>query len=89
MDVTNRGDIVLEPFAGSGSTLLASEKTGRICRAIEIDGAYCDLTIRRWQEKTGKRARLVETGETFNEVAAGRMDEPPAVDCEGVDHGRE
>jgi DNA modification methylase len=78
LDVTNRGDIVLEPFAGSGSTLLAAEATGRLCRAIEIDGHYCDLTIRRWEQTTGCVARLAETGETFGEVQARRSDDRDA-----------
>jgi DNA modification methylase len=89
LDVTFRGDVVLEPFAGSGSTLVASEKTGRVCRAIEIDGAFCDLTIRRWQAMSGKKACLVETSETFAEVEARRVDEAPAFDREGVDYGCE
>jgi DNA modification methylase len=73
LDVTNRGDIVIEPFAGSGSTLLAAEAAGRMCRAIEIDALYCDLTIQRWQQMTGQEARLSETGETFAEVRARRL----------------
>jgi DNA modification methylase len=72
LDVTNRGDVVLEPFAGSGSTVLAAETTGRICRAIEIDALYCDLTIERWQQLSGGEARLAETGETFAETKARR-----------------
>lgn len=72
LDVTNRGDIVLDPFVGSGSTLLAAETTGRICRAIEIDALYCDLTIRRWEMLTGIEATLAETGETFAAVKARR-----------------
>ena len=52
IDVTNRGDIVVDCFAGSGSTLVAAEATGRRCRAIEFDGLYCDVIIRRWSEMT-------------------------------------
>ena len=59
LDVTNRGEIVLDPFLGSGSTLVAAEKTGRICRAIELDPLYVDLAIRRWVQLTGKRPELV------------------------------
>jgi hypothetical protein len=73
LDVTNRGDIVLEPFAGSGSTLLAAEAVGRICRAIEIDGLYCDLAIQRWQQLTGQEARLSETEETLAQVRVRRL----------------
>ena len=49
LDVTRLGDIVLDPFCGSGTTILAAERTGRIARAIELDPIYVDLTIARWQ----------------------------------------
>jgi DNA modification methylase len=72
IDVTNRGDIVIDCFSGSGSTLVAAEATGRRCRAIEFDGPYCDVIVRRWSEMTGREAVLEETGETFAEVEARR-----------------
>lgn len=72
MDVTNRGDIIIDCFLGSGSTLLAAEAVGRLCRGIEIDGPYCDVAIHRWQTMTGKDAVLAETGQTFSEVATLR-----------------
>lgn len=50
------GDIVLDPFAGSGSTLVAAERTGRIAYLMEIDPHYCDVIVRRWEEYTGKKA---------------------------------
>jgi DNA modification methylase len=75
LDVTNRGDIVIDCFAGSGSTLLAAEAVGRRCRAIEIDGPYCDVVIRRWQELTGRQAVLEATGEPFADVAVQRAHE--------------
>jgi DNA modification methylase len=75
LDVTNRDDIVLDCFAGSGSTLLAAEATGRRCRAIEIDGPYCDVIIARWRQMTGCDAVLETTGESFAEVAARRAAE--------------
>jgi DNA modification methylase len=75
LDVSARDDIVLEPFAGSGSTLIAAEATDRICRAIEIDGVYCDAIIYRWQEMTGGEAILEETGETFTTVKGRRLRE--------------
>ena len=77
IDVTNRGDIVIDCFAGSGSTLVAAEATGRRCRAIEFDGPYCDVIIRRWSEMTGQEAVLEATGETFAEVEARRSNEGP------------
>jgi DNA modification methylase len=88
LDVTNRGDIVLDPFVGSGSTLLAAEATGRVCRAIEIDGPYCDLTIHRWEQMTGREALHAETGKTFSEVEARRANdraEPPRPQSPGRD----
>lgn len=72
LDITNRGDVVLDCFLGSGSTLLAAEATGRVCRAIEIDGRYCDVALARWQQMTGREAILEETGETHAEVARRR-----------------
>jgi DNA modification methylase len=69
LDVTRHGDVVVDCFGGSGSTLLAAEKTGRKARLIEIDPLYVDVTIRRWQEMTGKKAVLAATGESFDERA--------------------
>jgi len=73
-DASNRGDIVLDPFSGSGTTILAAERTGRQARAIEIDPAYVDVGIRRWEAMTGKLAVLEATGQPFSEVAAARSD---------------
>ena len=64
-DVSRHREIVLDPFGGSGSTLLAAEKTGRVARLIELDPLYVDVAVRRWQALTGKSAVLVATGETF------------------------
>lgn len=58
-------DIVLDCFGGSGSTLIACEKTGRFARLVELDPRYCDVIVRRWQDFTGKQATLEETGEPF------------------------
>lgn len=69
---SKRGDVVLDLFGGSGSTLIACEKTGRVARLMELDPRYVDVIIRRWQEYTGKVARLDDTGETFAEVEARR-----------------
>jgi DNA modification methylase len=71
-DVTKRGDIILDQFCGSGTTIIAAEKTGRVARAVEIDGHYCDVAVRRWEALTGKPAILAETGQTFEEVADHR-----------------
>lgn len=84
LDVTNRGDIVIDGFAGSGSTFLAAEAVGRRCRAIEIDGPYCDLIIRRWEAASGREAVLKATGETYAELAARR---PPLDERAEDAHG--
>ena len=73
-DVTDRGDIVLEPFMGSGSTMMACERMGRRCRGLELDPLYVDVAIRRWQDATAREARLEETGETFAEVTRRRVE---------------
>jgi DNA modification methylase len=75
LDLTHRGDIVLDPFLGSGSTLIASEKTGRICRGLELDPLYVDVIIRRYEAATGKAATLNQTGEDFSVLAARRAAE--------------
>jgi 16S rRNA G966 N2-methylase RsmD len=67
LDCSGRGDIVLDSFGGSGTTLIACERTGRKARLIEIDPAYCDQTIRRWQKLTGGTA-VNATGLSFNEL---------------------
>ena len=72
LDLTNRGDIVLDPFLGSGSTLIAAEKAGRVCRGVELDPLYVDVIIRRYELATGKSAVLQETGETFGALADRR-----------------
>ena len=66
-DVTRRGDIVLDSFAGSGTTLIAAEETGRRACCIELDQHYVDTSIRRWQSLTGEKAKHAETNEFFAE----------------------
>lgn len=65
-------DIVLDVFGGSGSTLIACENTNRRCRMIELDEKYIDVIIKRWQDYTGKKAKLQKTQQTFDEVAKER-----------------
>lgn len=72
-DCSRRGEIVLDGFGGSGSTLIAAEKTGRHARLIEYDPLYCDTIIRRWEQLPGKRAVLAATGEVFEDVADLRV----------------
>jgi DNA modification methylase len=67
-DCSRRGGLVLDPFAGSGTVIIAAERTGRQARMIEIDPAYCDLIIRRWQAYTGKRAIQPRTGSVFDNI---------------------
>jgi DNA modification methylase len=61
-------DIVLDPFGGSGSTLIACEKAGRQARLVELDPKYCDVIIRRWQEFNGGAAVLQDDGKTFDDA---------------------
>lgn len=68
-DCTNRHDVVLDSFAGSGTTILAAERVGRLACGLEIEPHYVDVAIRRWQEFTGKDAIHVETNCTFSELA--------------------
>ena len=65
-------DIVLDPFGGSGSTLIACEKAGRHARLVELDPRYCDVIMQRWQAWTGEQVMLEADGRTFEEIAAGR-----------------
>jgi len=69
---TKNGDIVLDLFGGSGSTLIACEKLGRACRMMELDPKYVDVIVKRWQAFTGKQAVLESNGKTFDELANAR-----------------
>jgi DNA modification methylase len=75
MDVSDRGDVVLDPFLGSGTTLIACERTGRTCYGIELDPQYVDTIIRRWQKFTGLSATHADSGRSFNELEKEVADE--------------
>jgi DNA modification methylase len=68
MDCSARGDVVLDPFLGSGTTVIAAERTGRTCYGMELDPGYGDVIIRRWQAFTGLSAKHSISGRTFNEL---------------------
>jgi hypothetical protein len=70
LDCTARGDIVLDGFLGSGTTVIAAERTGRRCFGLELDPLYVDTIVRRWQAYTGEQARLASSGRSFNEIEA-------------------
>jgi DNA modification methylase len=74
-DCTRRKHIVLDPFGGSGSTLIACEDSGRVARCIELDPLYCDVIIRRWQQHTGGKAVHVASELPFDAVATARAAE--------------
>jgi len=82
-DCSKQGDIVLDPFCGSGTIIVAAERTGRKARALEIDAAYVDVAIRRWEQLTGKSATL-STGETFEEISEQRTVELDLAQVEAV-----
>jgi DNA modification methylase len=78
-DCSRRGGLVLDPFCGSGTTLIAAERTGRKACALEIDPPYVDVAVRRWQTYTGKPALLAATGETFENIEEQRVGKPAAA----------
>jgi DNA modification methylase len=81
-DCSHRNGIVLDPFLGSGTTVIAAERTGRRARGIEIDPGYVDVTIKRWQAYTGKAAVLAATGQTYEEVEEKRQKSGPSSDVD-------
>jgi DNA modification methylase len=72
-DCSRRGGLVLDPFSGSGTTLIAAERTGRNARALELDPQYVDIAVRRWQKYAGKAATLGATGQSFEDVEEERV----------------
>jgi DNA modification methylase len=70
---TKRGELVYEPFLGSGTTLAAAETTARVCYGIELDPKFVDVVVQRWQGMLGKQATLEGDGRTFAQVSEERM----------------
>ena len=82
---TKRGELVYEPFLGSGTTLAAAELTQRHCYGLELDPKYIDVVVRRWQTLSGKQAVLDGDGSGFEEIAAKRLGEG---ECAGLEARR-
>lgn len=80
-DCSKRGGLILDPFGGSGTTLIAAERTGRRAGLIEIDPLYCDVIVRRWQAETGRQAVLEATCATFDDISAANS---AAVEVKGA-----
>ena len=78
-DCSKRHGVILDPFAGSGTTILAAERTGRIARAIELDPHYVDVILRRWQAVTGESPTLNASGQSFSELEQVRLAESVSV----------
>ena len=74
LDCSARGDAVLDAFLGSGSTLIAAERTGRVCHGIELDPIYVDTAVRRWQRYTGDQAIHAGSGKRFDEIAGKELE---------------
>jgi DNA modification methylase len=88
-DCSRRGETVLGPFGGSGTTLIAAEKTGRIGRLVELDPAYCDGIVRRYETLTGKQARLASTRQTFEAAAEERAAMTDGVSADRIEPERD
>jgi DNA modification methylase len=72
LDASGRGDIVSDSFLGSGTTVIAAERTGRRCYGLEIDLLYTDTIVRRWQTYTGESARHLPTNRIFRQIESER-----------------
>ncbi len=77
-DLTLPGEIVLDPFLGSGSTLIAADKCSRVCCGLELDPRYVDVILQRYHAVTGREGHLEETGESFTELTRRRTDQRSA-----------
>ena len=87
LDASNRGDIILDSFGGSGSTIIAAERTGRRARVIELDPRYVDVTIRRWEQVTGGTATHADTGLSFDDTANQRLSVCTSTIASTTTHG--
>ena len=74
LDCSARGEVVLDAFLGSGSTLIAAERTGRVCHGIELDPIYVDTVVKRWQRYTGDQAIHAGSGKRFDEIACKELE---------------
>jgi len=71
-----RGELVYDPFLGSGTTLATAELTERVCYGMELDPKYADVSVARWEQLSGKKATLQGGGRTFEEIKAERQGAP-------------
>ena len=82
-DCSKRGGLVLDPFAGSGTVLIAAERTGRHARAIEFEPRYVDVGIKRWERVTGELAVHEASGATYEELK-----DSPSSNCDSMQSAR-
>lgn len=84
LDCSAPGELILDPFLGSGTTLLAAQRTRRVCFGIEMDPAYVDTAIRRWEKMTGKSAVHAASGEIFGHREINRLEELEGYDVASI-----
>jgi DNA modification methylase len=87
-DCSRRNGLILDPFGGSGTTILAAERTGRSARVIELDPLYVDVAIRRWEQVTGIQARHIETELSFADTEAQQAEKPAMGPVPGPSRAR-
>jgi DNA modification methylase len=78
---TQRGELVYEPFLGSGTSLVAAEMIERVCYGMEIDPKYIDVVVKRWQQLSGKLAKLETDGRSFEEISKERLQVSEVPSC--------